>query len=103
MDMEEIQQSISIPLKAADLTVQLSQLFSDHIAFLGAISYRRLICPDRYCEQSVYNISTKTRISTSSLEPNLQQRILLFPASNSSEFLMLSDLTVEFAAPTYPL
>ena len=89
--------------KSGDLTVQLSQLFSDYITFIGNISYRRLICPGRYCEQSVYNISTKTRISTSSLEPNLQQRVLLFPASNSSEFLMLSDLTVEFAAPTYPL
>ncbi len=89
--------------KAGDLTLQITGLLSDQIDFQGEIFYRSLVCPGTHCDQAVYNISTETRVSTSSMETKLQQRILLFPPSYGSGFLMLSNLTVDFAAPTHPL
>ena len=90
--------------KAGDLTIQMTALLSDQIDFYGDIFYRLLPCPGPHCDLSKYTIANKTRrISLSSLEPILQQRIMLLPGTYSSGLLMLSNLTVDFVAPTHPL
>ena len=89
--------------KAGDLTIQMTALLSDRIDFRGDILYRILTCPSTQCDQSVHIIKTETRINTSTLAARLQQRIMLFPPVHSSGFLMLSNLTVDFVAPTHHL
>ncbi len=88
---------------AGDLTIQMTALLSDQIDFYGDIFYRLLPCPGPHCNLSVYTIANETRISMSSLEHRQQQHIMLFPVSYRSGFLMLSNLTVDFVAPTHPL